>query len=163
MRQELVIVLWTLATLLMCMQVCAQQVVASSGSYFSNGNVSLSSTVGETVTTTLSANTILTQGFQQPEYEVLSSVATNTESRIQVQVYPNPGSSSIFIDIKSEISETALLHISDIHGKKLRTQSLSSNITNMVTLNELANGQYFFSITDEIGKRISIHTIQKIK
>ena len=45
----------------------AQEVIATSGTVFENGNGSISFTVGEAVTGTLSsAATVLTQGFQQP-------------------------------------------------------------------------------------------------
>jgi hypothetical protein len=46
-------------------------VIPSCGTYFQNGGSSISSTIGETFTNTLSSsNNILSQGFQQPEVDV---------------------------------------------------------------------------------------------
>lgn len=140
-----------------------QQVVASSGSYYDNGNVSLSNTVGEPVTPTLSVSaTILTQGFQQPHYDVISSVLENTNSNLKISVYPNPTENNIFIDILSEQGEAAQLTVTDVLGKLLLNQNLVFNKTNAINLNHLASGQCFFSITDTQGKLLSTHKIQKV-
>lgn len=140
-----------------------QQVIASSGSYTNNGNVALSTTVGEPVITTLSiSNTTLTQGFQQPNYEVISNVLENTESNLKVKVYPNPSNGLIQIEITNDQGEQAQLNVTDVLGKILFNQSLNFSKTNSVNLNQLASGNYFFSITDTQGKLLSTHKIQKV-
>lgn len=140
-----------------------QQVIASAGSYTDNGSISLSTTVGEPVTAILSVSaTILTQGFQQPHYDVISSVLENTKGNLKISVYPNPTENDIFIDILSEQGEAAQLTVTDVLGKMLLIQNLNFNETNSVNLNHLASGQYFFRITDTQGKLLSTHKIQKV-
>src|SRR5687768_17317651 len=52
-------------------QSLSPKVIASSGGFYTSGGVTLSWTLGETFTTTLSSpNNILTQGFQQPYIKV---------------------------------------------------------------------------------------------
>jgi hypothetical protein len=71
MKQKIIIIC-QLANMLICQlnaQSVSPQVIASSGGYQSNTAGSLSFTIGETNTKTLSsANNMLTQGFQQPYY-----------------------------------------------------------------------------------------------
>ena len=58
-------------------QLNTPNVIASAGGYFSNSNFSNSYTIGEmcVVETAFINGDMLTQGFQQPDYEVESDVA----------------------------------------------------------------------------------------
>lgn len=72
----------------------AQQVISSSGAFYSNSNGSLSVTLGETVVTTVQNNTInliLTQGFQQQNnqstvpLQLIAFNATKQNNAVQLQ------------------------------------------------------------------------------
>lgn len=140
-----------------------QQVLASSGSFTSNGNVSLSTTVGEPVIFTFSIpSTKLTQGFQQPYYKTDSVVSLNGIDIVKVFVYPNPSSERIVIDLTDCDSELAKLNVTDVLGKTLFSQRLKVNELNTVYLNNLESGQYFFNVIDSKGNLLSTHKIQKI-
>jgi len=159
--------IFTTALMLFVATISAQstspQVIASSGSFSSNGNISLSTTVGETATTTLSiSTTTLTQGFQQPEYDVINSVVETVSKSLQIKVYPNPAESNITIDIVSDENSNAKLTVVDMLGKVLLQQPLSFNTANAVNLNHLPSGQYAFKITDTKGTLLSTHQIQKV-
>lgn len=141
-----------------------QQVIASSGSYYENGSISLSTTVGEPVITTLIAtNNTLTQGFQQPVYDIGVGVIEAKGKALQIKVFPNPTESTITIDLVSDENESAQLMVVDMLGKVLHQQKLSFNTPNAVNLNQLASGQYAFKITDSKGTLLSTHQVQKIK
>ena len=144
-------------------QSTSPQVIASTGSFSENGSISLSTTVGEPAITTLTVgNTILTQGFQQPEYDIEVSVIEAKGKALQIKVYPNPTESNITIDLVSDENDTALLIVVDMLGKVLHQQNLSFNTGNAVNLNHLASGQYAFKITDSKGTLLSTHQVQKI-
>lgn len=163
MKYSILTITLSLTVSLIIAQPIKQQVLASSGSYYYNGNVSLSNTVGEPVTATLSAaSTTLTQGFQQPNYEVISNVLESTESNLKVKVYPNPSIGLIQIEITNDQGKHAQLNITDVLGKMLLIQNLNFSETNTVNINHLASGNYFFRITDAQGKLLSTHKIQKV-
>jgi len=163
MRQTILTSTLLFFAALMYGQPTSQQVIASSGSYMSNGNISLSTTVGEPVTATFSVSTTtLTQGFQQPHYDIETSIIEKGNSGISIHVYPNPTERNIFIDIASEQGESAQLSVTDVSGKMILNQNLIFSERNVVNLNHLASGQYFFRVTDAQGKLLSTHTIQKV-
>lgn len=163
MKQTILTTALMLFAAILFAQSTSPQVIATSGSYTNNGTIGLSTTVGEPVTATLSVSgTTLTQGFQQPHYDVISSVLENTNSNLQISVYPNPTENNIYIDISSEQGEEAQLTVTDVLGKLLLNQNLVFNESNSVNLNHLASGQYFFRITDIQGKLLSTHKIQKV-
>ncbi len=162
MKQTLVTVLLLFFFSLLKAQ-SRQQVLASSGSFTSNGNVSLSTTVGEPVIFTFSIpSTKLTQGFQQPYYETDSVVSLSGIDIVKVFVYPNPSSELIVIDLTDCDIELAKLNVTDVLGKTLFSQRLKVNELNTVYLNNLESGQYFFNVIDSKGNLLSTHKIQKI-
>ncbi len=141
-----------------------QQVIASLGSYSNNGTVSLSTTVGEAIITTHSSNSsVLTQGFQQPEYFIISSINETLGETLQIKVYPNPSAGNINIDLKNNHSEQVFLTVTDMLGQIVLKQNLLINTINQVDLQEEANGQYVFGITDKSGVLLSTHHVQKIR
>jgi len=68
MNKKILIILSIIIVELSYSQTITRNVQPVAGSYFSNGNMNLSATVGETFNATLGNNTnMLTQGYQQPE------------------------------------------------------------------------------------------------
>ena len=97
----------------------AQEVISCLGEYFSNANGSLSSTIGEPVTETLSGTEkILTQGFQQSY--LVTSIQENYPSGLIISVFPNPTTN--ILNIKVEKADRAELSIKlfDSEGKVLQ-------------------------------------------
>jgi len=69
----------------------AQQIIATSGGYFEQENISLSWTLGEPVIETFAGdNIILTQGFQQPYNFYLSQVLNIPAGWSGISAYVNP-------------------------------------------------------------------------
>jgi len=79
-------------------QSLSPEVIASAGGYASAGGVSLSYTVGEMamVETFASSNTILTQGFHQPEQNITRILEAERTDFGSFAVYPNPATTEVF-------------------------------------------------------------------
>ncbi len=79
-------------------QSLSPEVIASAGGYASVGGVSLSYTVGEMamVETFTNANTILTQGFHQPEMNITRILEADRTDFGSFAVYPNPATTEVF-------------------------------------------------------------------
>ena len=84
-------------------QVIAPEIISSSGGSYSSSNGSLSWTIGEPITATENTgNYYLTQGFQQPSTIVVTAI-NNPATQTSVSVYPNPFTSSIYINRDGKI------------------------------------------------------------
>ncbi|MCW3125210.1 MAG: hypothetical protein JWO03_868 [Bacteroidetes bacterium] len=136
-------------------------VIASAGSYSVVGGTSLSSTVGEPVIQTLSqTNTILTQGFQQPNDIVNGLLDIEKEANGSFSVYPNPTQATLWFGY--EFAETGKVEVSlyDIVGQKLG-YSLNENydsgkLVHSFDCSSYAAGNYVLSVklTQSSGKEI---------
>jgi hypothetical protein len=76
----------------------SNSVVASSGSYYANGQFSVNWTLGEPIIYTYSgANLIITQGFQQNHKYIPVSVSNSISASTEIDIYPNPANEFLFI------------------------------------------------------------------
>ena len=75
-------------------------VLSSSGGFFQAGGITLSSTLGEMtmVDSYFAANSIITQGFQQPEL-LTTTISENSFSQPEIAVYPNPTTGNCNINL----------------------------------------------------------------
>lgn len=128
-------------------QSASPEVIAASGDYFANANNSVSWTLGEAMTETYSASAhFMTQGFQQPAYNILS-VANYTEP--SVFVYPNPVINNLWIDFE-KVPGNFSVELFDSNGKLLRKEELLDGKNNLTfSFNEYEEGIYLLNI---IGK-----------
>ncbi len=124
----------------------AQEVVATSGDYNSTAQGSLSWTLGEVVTETVTNGPyILTQGFQQ-DYENLLEIE-ETQDLITFNVFPNPFTD--FVTITTERDVEIDVYIRDAQSKVVLSQSvlLGGGLKQTsIALSELAPGCYFVTI-----------------
>lgn len=139
-----------------------RQVIGSAGDYATGGNVSLSYTVGETATATLSGgNLILTQGFQQPDDQMtgIDEPVFNGE----ITVYPNPTSDIVMINITSD--DDLILELTNVSGQQLMNRELvfqSGNYSGQVDLQKYAAGTYLLYLRDSEGRVVTNYKVQKI-
>ncbi|OQX82230.1 MAG: hypothetical protein B6D64_00925 [Bacteroidetes bacterium 4484_276] len=100
------IAIWLSATVLYGQSV-SPEVIATSGGYFENAEISLSWTLGETVTETFSSgNVTLTQGFQQPYNFYLQQILNIPVGWSGVSTYldlQNKGVESIFDPYQNDL------------------------------------------------------------
>lgn len=121
----------------------AQEIISSSGSYSQNANGSLSWTIGEPMTETLTNGTeILTQGFQQSNLTV-SSIFELEQLNITVKVAPNPTPDiiTLYIDNYQGIN----YQLFDFNGKLLTQSDVFSKETK-INFSHLAYAAYFLKI-----------------
>lgn len=137
-------------------------VISSAGDFFQpnvNGP-SLSWTLGETVSETFTDagnNNILTQGFQQSNYDI---VAIETfEDNLNISLYPNP--TSHFLNLEWEISGSSdiIIELFDINGKLLINKTFIENIAKkQINISEYPSATYLLKVTkgDKVVKTYKI-------
>lgn len=131
-----------------------RQVIGTAGAFQTASWGSLSSTTGESATTTLTtASNVLTQGFQQP---LISDVKVYDVApiTISVQVYPNPASDIANVVINTDNADkhySATLF--DLLGQRLELPNqylINGRNTHIIfDLHRLAAATYMILITDE--------------
>ena len=135
----------------------AQEVISASGDYFENANVSISWTLGETMTETLTDGTnILTQGFQQSRLSA-SSVFELEDMGITVKISPNP--TQDFINLYIDNIEGINYQLYDFNGKIIKQAEVNSCNTR-IFFSEFSSAAYFLKIMK--GSQV-INTFQIIK
>jgi hypothetical protein len=131
--------------LLFCLFCCLSKInsqsltpfaITSQGSSTVNGDAMLDWSIGEAVILThYIEEAILTQGFHQPEVQIISSSVS--ENNFDVQVYPNPSIDKVFINSSGNINWTLF---------NLSGQILETNTTMAVQLNLYPVGMYLLNI-----------------
>ncbi len=92
-------------------------VVASGGTFSQGTGISLSSTVGEIATSTLTAATsILTQGFQQPDGLFVGIVDAGT-GKLSYLAFPNPVHSELTLELNSSKNSELVITLHDMLGR----------------------------------------------
>ena len=142
------------------------QTVAVSGNYFSNGAYSLSWTVGDLATTSLSNNNfVLTQGFQQSFITVTPVVEIYNKKNININLYPNPTKDFLHIDIdtKNQDLDKITIELIDLNGRILET--FTSNLPlNPINLEKYTQGFYFLRIfQDDKNILMNTYKVQKLR
>lgn len=158
-RTIFTITLWLFAMIFAKAQYMSPEVISSSGGDFHGTGSSLSWTLGEPVTeTSTGSNAILTQGFQQDNYTVVS-VFENPSADISVSVYPNPVTDIINISAKNS-GETLNITLSDITGKLLLDKKTNESKTQL-NMKQYPVSNYVLIIKDNRGEIIRTFKIVK--
>ena len=137
------------------------QVIASAGEHFDNGTTQLSWTLGEVVIDTYDNGTnILTQGFHQTELTVTS--VEETLANIQLNMYPNPTSELLNIELGNNESDINL-QLFDMSGKLVHQAKIEAYQTKFVLpMNEVATGNYLVQMQSVDGKMNTTHKVMKV-
>jgi len=124
-------------------QVPDLKVIAAAGTSYQVENFQLDWTLGEPVILTLENPTaVLTQGFHQPTYELISAVDF-PEWTGRIYVFPNPVATELNIRIEFQESEEGVLELIDMAGKCVWKESFSGTIIDKkFPVFGLAAGQY---------------------
>ncbi len=160
--KKVLLILFLLAANLVQAQSLTPTVVASTGNFKVTGGFSLSSTVGEPVTTTATAGSfILTQGFQQQTLKGVSVQDVNL-GNLDIKVFPNPAAEEVNVLIFSPNASTTMVKLFDVLGREI---AVPTNIINegaqkqfTMNLNQLSASMYFITVFDQLN-----HTSQTIK
>ena len=153
MGKILTIVLAAVAPVWMYAQSLSPTVISSTGGFSSNANGSLSYTVGEmTMVQTFSAGgNILTQGFQQPNDQLVGLIDFTKDEFGSFVVYPNPAVDNLWFGFQFPEAGRIAIAVYDVLGQKL-ADVYTGNYDNGKTtdgfaVSNFAAGSYYLSLT----------------
>jgi hypothetical protein len=156
MKNIIIITIMVLALSSVKAQHLSPSVIGSTGASYSNSTINTEITVGEVVIHTYNNNTILTQGFNQPELKVQTIVI---EIKENVKVYPNPTTNFVFIEFTKNCNVD--LQLINISGQLIIKESMNNERIKELDLSNLAEGNYLLEITK--GDKKSVYQINKSK
>ena len=142
-----------LSSLGMSAQSLTPQVIASTGGFSSNANGSLSYTVGEmTMVQTFSANNnILTQGFQQPNDQVLGLIDITQDDFGSFVAYPNPAVDNAYLGFTLPEAGKVTIALYDVIGQKVSdiytANYESGKVVTQANTTLYAAGMYLMTMT----------------
>jgi hypothetical protein len=154
---------FTLAILLVSLsgfsQTISKQVIGPAGATYENGTNNLSYTAGEVV---VGAMTDEDGTFQLGNgyYPSLNLSTLNTETpelKLQVKVFPNPTTESIYISHPTE--QFFEVRITDVSGKQILQTTHQKE--QPLSVQTLTTGTYFITVTTKESKQTNTYKIIK--
>jgi hypothetical protein len=160
-KRRLSAALFVLVTQACMAQNTTPDVITTAGGYQSNAFCSLSWTMGEPLIETGSTQqNYITQGFQQPASIIINSADNASNSQGNVTAYPNPVTSSVYIN--STTNQSSRAEVMDLTGQTVYKKTVTRK-DNEMNLSNLANGIYLLKVFTEEGKLLQTLKIDKIK
>jgi len=144
-------------------------VVSPAGDFFVNSgaNASLSFTVGEmSMVETFSAqNYILTQGFQQPNVQIIS-IGDGVDYINEFVVYPNPATDHFQVRYRLSFPGILSMRLVNLNGVEVIPAFNSRYIGGLneewFSLNQVSQGLYFLQVTYDVPAK-NIHHVSHYK
>ena len=138
-----------------------RDVIASAGDHFATPTISLSWTLGEPISETVSNDyMILTQGFHQGEKITLTTVKDPLADLFDIKVFPNPTADIVNISINRKNDEILTVQLYNLSGEKVLSEKTSEkNI--QLSLADLAPSNYLLSLRKLNGELITTYFINK--
>ncbi|QGY42989.1 T9SS type A sorting domain-containing protein [Maribellus comscasis] len=107
----------------------AQEVVATAGNSFTNNNLQLNWTLGESVISTLSnQNTVLTQGFHQSKI-IVTAVDEFPELSFDISAYPNPTSNHLKVKIEKTGQQDLFYTLYSLDGRIMAQKQIETSVS----------------------------------
>lgn len=146
-------------------QSISPQVIATAGDFYVGTNMSLSWTLGEIITETVTNGTYtLTQGFQQPHYNINSiEEPKHTDNPLgDINIYPNPVADQLNVSFKDMSQKNVIITLYDLNGKIL-LNDIAENTTSLKQLDMtyVAKGSYFLRFATKDGKFVKSFKVVK--
>lgn len=139
-------------------------VLASGGNYAETDNMSISWTIGELATTTLSSgDMILTQGFQQPLDFGTGIMAE--ELNWGITAYPNPVTNTLYVKFDIDQTRNFRIEIQDVTGRVISLEQHKKIFPgDVVQLNtsSFAYGVYFLKVFTPDREQTQVLSIRKL-
>jgi len=165
MKRHIFILFTLIFTLSVSAQV-KQEVIASAGGYNTNGGLSISWTLGETIIPTFTAydingNPVLTlsHGFQSQI--MIVTVVENLKILVTVKVFPNPTSEVVNIQFEEPVDGEIVLSLIDSNGKLVKRDRVEAEmVEKQINLQDLPTGIYYLKLTK--GKLVNVYKVVKL-
>jgi hypothetical protein len=136
------------------------QVVATAGDFDQNESGSVSWTLGQVVTPTLSGtDMVLTQGFQQVSLEVVASNAPGLDAQAKVKAYPNPVANRITVEVGDLSNSTLSFELYTLQGQLVKKKSIHTD-HQRINMEGKPSGEYLLRILSD-GKPVESFKIIK--
>jgi hypothetical protein len=148
MKSTILVICISLFPVLHCFcQSASPQVFATAGDEFISPDISMSWTLGETMTESLSnTNSTLTQGFNQTKL-VITAIGTLVELQYVIVAYPNPTSDFVFLKTDSKNLKNLEYVLYESTGSMLLRKTISSTIES-IDFRGLAAGVYLLEVLE---------------
>ncbi len=144
-------------------QTLERQVIAAAGDYFVSPGLSLSWTLGEPVTETVSNyDVILTQGFQQADKITVTTVREPLSNLFDIKIFPNPTTDYLNIRINSERDEIIIAQLYSLQGQKVIERKMQDTQFQL-DLAALPAAGYLLSFRKLNGELITTYMVNKAK
>ena len=132
--------------LIFTMDASAQQTANTSGKIVSQNNTSVSYSIGEVYyNITSNANSVITQGIQQPYEIYLISGIGNEKDVMLITAFPNPTSTVLKLLIQDIKLDGLNYKLYDLLGKEILSGDIQKNQTEL-DLNNLMPAVYFIKV-----------------
>jgi hypothetical protein len=138
-------------------QTLSPEVIASSGTNLSGPGGGMEYTIGEVATATLTAGSdVLTQGFHQPNIEIVG--VEEFLDAYSIDLYPNPIND--FVNIETDSDAELKVQVYTAHGQLVMS---SETFINKVVLDvqNMANGPYVFKVSRADGTPVKNFSVIK--
>ena len=141
------------------MNFCQQQAVSSGGDGNSAGG-SVSYSIGQIAyQQAIGTGGSIIQGMQQP-FEITATLGVeNSESQLEMQIYPNPVSDILNLKIEKISIKNMQYRLYDLSGKLLKTEGVKSSLT-QINLQNYQSSTYLLQVLNE-AKVLKIFKIIK--
>ncbi|MFY0605851.1 MAG: T9SS type A sorting domain-containing protein [Cyclobacteriaceae bacterium] len=134
-----------------------QQTIAVASSSNTKSGISLSWTLGQTISNTSGTENTLIAGIHQP-MKMAEIIKVLKIANPVVDIYPNPFADYVFI--KAEASDMIHLNISTLDGKEVyRSEYHLTNWSGKIDLGTISNGVYLLTVTTD--QSVSHHKLIK--
>ena len=154
---------FTLAILLASLsgfsQTISKQVIGPAGATYENGTNNLSYTAGEVLVGAMTAEdgSIQLGNGYYPSLDLSTLNTQSPELKLQVKVYPNPTTETLFITHPTE--QFFEVRITDVSGKQI-LQTAHQN-QQALSVQSLTTGTYFVTVTTKDSKQTNTYKIIK--
>lgn len=140
----------------------SQSLTLAGGKSESSSGGSISSSIGLSPSTIASnGNYTITSGTQQPfEISMHLSTIDITNKSIDVKIYPNPFSESVFVKFSENTSKNNFAFKIFEQNGRIIIQGDLKNSTNVLNLQNLTTGSYILEI-NQSGKTINTYKLIK--
>ena len=131
----------------------SRQVVGISGGSTSS-DFYVSSTSGQIITGTISNSDLtITQGFEQPESNLISSIEEHPfyDAKFNLRLFPNPTVQEFYLDVSSDKTLTMQISLFSPSGKRVLHESKGSNSVVRIDVSHLPPATYVLRISDSKG------------
>ena len=137
-------------------------IISSTGSSYQSTDLTLDWSLGEVIIQTLEdPSVILSQGFHQPSYNLVSTKPIPEEIGSLI-VYPNPFYEKISLKMSYSKSEKGIIELYDLNGKKIWEKPFQgTEVVEKYATGSLVPGSYLLTVI--LSDYSSSHAYQLLK